>query len=97
MKIIRDKTTLRVPYIFHDGEVVKIAEGMYVNGRIYAGDISTETHELMEEVPAPDLFVGNALKYDGGWVIVDAEAIANKMDGLKAAKLQAIQSEKTVS
>lgn len=94
MKIIRDKTTLRVPYIFHDAEAVEIAEGMFVNGQIYAGDIRPETHELVEGVTPPDLFIGNALAYDGGWAIVDAEAISNKMNELKAAKLQAVQAEK---
>ena len=94
MKIIRDKTTLRVPYIFHDADAVEIAEGMYVNGRLYAGDIRPETHEIVEDVTSPDLFIGNALAYDGGWAIVDAEAIANKMTELKATKLQAVQAEK---
>ena len=94
MKIIRDKTTLRVPYIFHDAEVVEIAEGMYVNGQIYAGDIRPETHEIVGGVASPDLFIGNSLKYDGGWAIVDAEAIGKKMDELKASRLQAVQAEK---
>ena len=94
MKIIRDKTTLRVQYIFQDAEVVEIAEGMYVNGQIYAGDIRPETHDLVEGVTAPDLFIGNALAYDGGWSIVDIDAIANKMNELKAAKLEKVQAEK---
>ena len=94
MKIIRDKTTLRVPYLFNDADAVEIAEGMYVNGRLYAGDIRPETHEIVEDVTSPDLFIGNALAYDGGWAIVDAEAIANKMTELKAAKFQAVQAEK---
>ena len=94
MKIIRDKTTLRVPYIFQDAEAVEIKAGMFVDGRLYAGDIRPETHEILEGVPAPDLFIGNALKYDGGWAIVDAEAIANKMDELKATKLEKVQAEK---
>ena len=94
MKIIRDKTTLRVPYIFHDAEAVEIAEGLFINGQIYAGDIRPETHELVEGVSAPDLFVGNALAYDNGWTVVDAEAVTNKMNELKASKLQAVQAEK---
>ena len=94
MKIIRDKTTLRVPYIFHDAEVVEIAEGMYVNGQIYAGDIRPETHEIVEGVPAPYLFIGNALAYDNGWSLVDTEAISKKMDELKADKLEKVQAEK---
>ena len=94
MKIIRDKTTLRIPYIFHDADAVEIAEGMYVNGRLYAGDIRPETHEIVEDVTSPDLFIGNALAYDGGWAIVDAEAISKKTDELKAVKLQAVQAEK---
>ena len=94
MKIIRDKTTLRVPYIFHDADAVEIAKGMYVNGRLYAGDIRPETYEIVEDVTSPDLFIGNALAYDGGWAVVDAEAIANKMNELKAVKLQAVQAEK---
>ena len=94
MKIIRDKTTLRVPYIFHDADAVEIAKGMYVNGRLYAGDIRPETHEIVEDVTSPELFIGNALAYDGGWSVVDAEAIANQMNELKAVKLQAVQAEK---
>ena len=95
MKIIRDKTTLRVPYVFYDAEAVEIAEGLFINGRIYAGDIRPETHEIVEGVSAPDLFVGNALAYDNGWSVVDAEAISKKMNELKAAKLQVVQAEKT--
>lgn len=71
MKIVRNKITYQVFYMFEDNEQIRINEyGLWSKIRVL--DMKSDTHEIVEFVPRPDLWLPTALKYDeNGWSIYD--------------------------
>jgi hypothetical protein len=74
MQIVKRISDNVVQYMFSDGSNIEITESGLV-GDCIALDILPETHELLTDVTAPDVFIGNALTYEGAWTIVDQAAI----------------------
>lgn len=89
MKIVKDQSNT-VVYMFADGTPCEITANGMVTPDVIALDIKPETHTLEENIPAPDLYVGGALKYDNGWTISNQEAIDRKKQELAEQQIAAI-------
>lgn len=76
MKAIRRKSDNVVAYLVPDSETVVIDNRGLHTKSVRAFDIKPDTHEVVEGVPAPDLFVGGAMAWNGGWSVVNQEAVA---------------------
>lgn len=74
MKAIKDSTNT-VIYLFDDAYPCEITAAGMVTPDIRALDIKPATHTIEENVPAPEIYVGGALRYDNGWVVCNQDAI----------------------
>lgn len=85
MQIVRDKIGHVVRYLFDDGAAITLAEtGLQAPGLV-AADIRPATHEIIQAVAAPPVFVGGALTYNGTWVVIDEQAVADAVAAQQAA------------
>lgn len=82
--ILRTSDNIAV-YLFNDGDE-PVIKSSGLHGPVRALDVKPDTHQIVEDVPPPDLWVGNALAYDAGWQIVDQDAITEKLEALKEQK-----------
>jgi hypothetical protein len=74
MIVVREKLTKRAIYLLEDGvDWTLSARGLWSHP-VKAMDIKPETHEVVEGVAAPVLWVGGALTYDDGWSVADQAA-----------------------
>ncbi len=107
MKIVRNKTTYQVYYLFKNHEKVRLDQyGMW--GDVRALDMKEGTHEIVEGVSNPDIWVGAALGYNTEWFIYDQglydsqidvvvqEEIEAKCSGVMNIRLQKTYSDITV-
>jgi hypothetical protein len=60
--------------IFNDNDVVSLGDLLRVNGKVYAYDVKNTSYVLLNNIPAPEVFVPEALVWDGSWEIVDQAA-----------------------
>jgi hypothetical protein len=86
MKIIREKATGLVPYLFDSGTEVKITD-KGLRKPIRALDIKPNTHEILEVAP-PMVIRGGMWKYNAGWELVNQADLTvlkeHKQDALTA-------------
>jgi hypothetical protein len=68
VKIVREKASKLVVYLFNDTDDVSLTESGMA-GDIIAFDIPSATHEIVENVPAPSLWSGNQLTFNGAWSV----------------------------
>ena len=74
MKIVRDKASKTVLYLFEDNVPCVITDhGM--EGQIRAMDIKLATHEIVLNVSEPSFFWGGSFTYDTAWVLVNADIL----------------------
>lgn len=71
MKIVKEKSSGLVKYLFKDTEFVNLSEKCLITNSFKALDIKSSTHLLIENVVAPPLWVSGALSYDTSWAITD--------------------------
>jgi len=89
MKIVRNKVSKVVVYLFNDGDPCVIADsGM--TGVVIAADIFSDTHEVIEGVTAPANWAGNEWTYDGYWSRKDGGTVKEQ----KLAELAAYRYSK---
>lgn len=84
MKIVREKASQRVIYAFQDGEPCEITDSGMETPNTRALDIRQTTHEIIDGVPEPQIYVGGALTYDGAWSVLDQDAISAKLAEIAA-------------
>jgi hypothetical protein len=84
MKVVRRKADNVVAYLVADDEMVVIDDRGLHTKSMRALDIKPETHEVIDGVPAPDLFVGGAMAWNGSWTVTNQGAY----DDAKAARDQ---------
>ncbi len=91
MNIVREIQSKLVLYMTPE-EVVITDRGMMEPLRAF--DIKPDTHEVVNEVDAPEFFVGGLLSYDGVWAVADQvrydEAFAAVLLRYKQSKLDAL-------
>ena len=75
MQIIVNRESKVSPYIFPDDAKIFFGDSGLVTPSFTAGDVKSDTHEVVFG-PAPDFYVGNALSFDGVWVVIDPAALA---------------------
>ena len=92
MKIVIEKSTGRVIFMFSDTEYVELTESGMSTSEFDAPFINSITHELAQaEYPqSPLIFVEGALSYTGEWAIYDQESYDSLKDR-KLAKLAGIK------
>jgi hypothetical protein len=83
MKIIREKATGLVPYLFDSGTEVKITD-KGLRKPIRALDIKPGTHEILEVAP-PMVIRGGMWKYNAGWELVNPADLTVLKDHKQAA------------
>ncbi len=89
MKIIRNRATLAVLYLFGDGaDVLLDAAGLRAPG-MHALDVTATTHELLQSIPPPMVWAGSALAWDAGWAVLDQAAIDAALAAQAAARQHA--------
>ena len=89
MQIIRHRETLAVSYMLPDGAAVLLdAAGLRAPG-MHALDVTATTHELLQSIPAPAVWVGSAMAWDAGWVVLDQSAIDAALAAQAAARQHA--------
>lgn len=94
MKLIREIATKKVFYLLNDIESVTLGENSSNIGDMKVLDITLATHEVVEGVEAPDLFVGGgALSYDISWAIVDQAAVTNAIKKLSDEFIAQVDKE----
>lgn len=104
MKIVRNKITYQVFYLFENHAEIRLDQyGMW--GPTRALDMKDDTHEIVEDVSNPDVWVGGALMYDTDWSVYDhdiynagydrvlQEEIESKCDGVMKIRLQKTYSD----
>lgn len=70
MKAVRRKADNMIQYLFGDDLLVVLNKDGLHTKKFRATDIRPDTHEIIEAVAAPELYVGGALKYTSGkWSI----------------------------
>jgi hypothetical protein len=94
MKIIREKATGLVPYLFDSGTEVKITD-KGLRKPIRALDIKPNTHEILEVAP-PMVIRGGMWKYNAGWELVNQADLTvlkeHKQDALTTFAKQYLSS-----
>ncbi len=101
MKIIRNKESKLVPYLFDESVVLELStEGMTTES-FKALDITSDTFEVLSSIPAPLDFVPNALIWEAGWSIGNQELVdtfnldkANRLQQVKTNKRQEINESR---
>lgn len=90
MKIIRDRATKIVRYVFSDETECTITESGMV-GDVLAADIFPITHELVDQITSvPDQWIGGQWIYDGYWLRNDGKTLKQQ----KLTDLAAYRYEK---
>jgi len=83
MKIVRNKSTKVVQYLFNDADDV-ILTSSEMCGLKLAVDINSNTHELISDITAPEKFCGNTMMWDNGdWTIINIPAFNSFFTSLK--------------
>lgn len=79
MLAIRNKKTLKIPYLF-DGDTKIIITDKVMEKPLRVLDVSTSTHEVII-VSRNDNFASNKFTYDNGWIYVNpADALTDIAD-----------------
>jgi hypothetical protein len=94
MQVIRRKSDKVAVYLFDDDAQISF-DGFMISP-VRAFDIKPETHEVVQNVPAPTTWLGAALSYDSGWVVIDQPGIdallTRRLAEAKEAKRAAVNS-----
>jgi hypothetical protein len=83
MKIVREKATGLVPYLFDSDATVRITE-KEMSHPFRALDIKSSTHEILEVAP-PMVIRGGMWKYNDGWELVNPADLSVLKDHKQAA------------
>lgn len=94
MKIIREIATKKVFYLLNDAEPISLEQNFSTIGNNKVLDITSTTHEVVENVESPDLFVGGGvLSYDTSWTIVNQDAVTNAITKLANEFIEEVDKE----
>ena len=74
MKIVRRISDNVVLYLVPDSDPAVINDRGLHTRTTRALDIGPDTHEVVEGVAAPELFVGGTMAWDDGWTVTDQTA-----------------------
>jgi hypothetical protein len=102
MQVIRRKSDNVAVYLFDDDAQISF-DGFMISP-IRAFDIKPETHEVVQNVPNPTIWLGNAFTYNNGWTVIDQPAIdailARRLTEAKdsrRAEVNTLRDEKMIS
>ncbi len=87
MKIIRNKESKIVPYLFDESAILELNTEGLVTENFKALDITSDAFEVLSSIPAPVDFIPNALIWDAGWSIANQELV----DAFNLAKANSLQ------
>lgn len=89
MKAIIRKSDRVALYLLPDDDIVNLNQfGLSTNRGLRAVDVLPETHEIVENVPSPEMFIGGAMAWDNDWTVANREL-------LDAAEAQATEKART--
>lgn len=94
MKLVREIATKKVFYLLNDADIAVLEENFSTIGNSRVLDIKSTTHEVVEGVEPPDIFVGGgALSYDTEWAIVNQEVVTKAIKKLSDDFIKEVDKE----
>lgn len=74
MKAVLRKSDGVALYLLPDDDITNLNRfGLSTNKGLRAVDVLPDTHEIIEDVPAPALFVGGAMAWSDGWTVANQD------------------------
>jgi len=94
MKIVRRISDNVVLYLVPDSDPAVVNDRGLHTRTTRALDIGPDTHEVVEGVAAPELFVGGAMAWDDGWTVTDQTAYDAGVAAHHFTRFPAINAER---